>query len=842
MWRFKWIFHRFNALKVQLWIFLSVALVGILLMFILNVLTIQLYQAQNSTADDVYLAAQRQQMFLHQSIDKHLQLWIDNAQFIEKESITKQKLQTQLTFEEIWQKQIFVQRDSLRKLLNKGFDQTAIERYLDIEDKIKKLFTASQRTLKDLENEIPITFLSLDIGQGNNSNEKTLQGFSTVRERLSLQIAPLSAELKDLLWLLDEHLSIQIASQQQLQARQQSYYWALQWVSLLLVVSALFWVRRRIYAYFTKELQKINDFGITLKAGNLPQNLRLYHKELAQTATHLNQVKQSLQNLKNFAENINQPETEQSLKFFSQEGDLDLALQNMKKGLLKQARETENRAWANEGIALFSDLINQNAHNLEQLAHALVVNLSQYLEVNQVGFFVVMEGEQMQADYLEMKAAYAYNRKKYLEKRIELGQGLVGQAWQEGELMYLKTIPKEYVSITSGLGEATPKVLLILPLKANQEIYGIIEMASFHEIEPYKINFLKNIAESIGQAIASLKTNLKTRDLLHDSQALTQDLQQKEEQMRESMLELQDTQARMYRTQRELANKEANLEALINNTSHAILAYDNEYNITVVNKSMRNIYKDLTVGSNLKEILTEEEKQAYWSEYEQALEGKKFEVLRAYTHNNTTIYHERHYNPIINEDKEVIGASVFVEDITEQKLAENRIKRTEANLSSLINDTEDLILALDKDYKLLIFNEVCQEVYLGLGYNIEQGVSIFDYTPFKQAAKWKAFYDRALSGERFVEVIDSGKYPDKTYREFWFNPIRNEEDEVTGLSVFSRDITENKRSEMRVRQLLLESLEATENLKVKEEELRKTITDYETRIKVLELQANSLKD
>lgn len=842
MWRFKWIFHRFNALKVQLWVFLSVALVGILLMFVLNFLTIQRYQSQNDPTDNIYLAAQRQQMYLHQSIDQHLQLWRENAQFIAKESITRQKIQTQLSFEEIWKKKIFVQRDSLRKILNTSFDTKALERYLDIEDKIKKLFTASQRTLKDIENDIPETFLSLDIGQGNNANDKTLQGFSTVRERLSLQIAPLSEELKDLLLLLDEHLAIQIASQQQLQARQQSYYWGLQWLSLVLFVLALLWVRSRIYTYFTTELQKINHFAATLKAGNLPQNLKIYHKELAQTATQLNQVKQSLQNLKNFAENINQPEAEKSLKFFTEAGDLDRALQNMQQGLLKQAHETENRAWANEGIALFSDIINQNAHNLETLAHALVVNLSQYLKVNQAGLFVVMEGEQTQADYLEMKAAYAYNRKKYLEKRIEIGQGLVGQAWQEGEPMYLKTIPKEYVSITSGLGEATPKVLLIIPLKANQEIYGMIELASFQEIADYKIRFLENIAESIGQAIASLRTNLKTQNLLLDSQALTQDLQQKEEQMRESMLELQDTQARMHRTQRELANKEANLEALINNTSHAILAYDNDYNITVVNKSMRNIYKDLSVGSNLTEILTEEEKQAYWWEYEQALEGKKFEVLRAYHHNQTTIYHERHYNPIINEDKEVIGASVFVEDITEQKLAENRIKRTEANLSSLINDTEDLILALDKEYKLLIFNEVCQEVYQKLGYQIEQGVSIFDYTPARQAAKWKNFYDRALSGERFVEVIDSGKYPDKTYREFWFNPIRNEEDEVTGLSVFSRDITENKKSEMKVRQLLLESLEATENLKIKEEELKKTITDYETKIKILELQANSLKN
>jgi PAS domain S-box-containing protein len=827
-----------NSLKVQLWCFFGLALLGIMGMLFLNIRLYQLYQAQDRALGEVYAPAERYRLLLRENLDQNLNLWRENAQFVLKEELSQQKANTKLTFEEIWQKNLLPHRDSLRKIIENDFQGEGMERFQDIQLKIKKIFTASQRTLQDIDKAIPQTFFSLNMG-GPSSSSEALQGFEIAKERLSLQILPLTQEAQDMLQQLEEYLNIQAASQRQWLQYQETYIWTFQIIGVILFVLLFFMARAWIERHFSTELQKINTFGAKLQEGNLPENIQTSHRELAEIAHKLNQIKQSLKNLKDFAEDIHLSKANTSDTFFEKSGELGIALQNMKESLFTEAQETENRLWANEGITFFSEIIRQNAHNLDQLADAIVSNLSEYLKVNQVGFFVVAEGNPPKADYLEMKAAYAYNRKKYLDKTIELGQGLVGQAWQEAEPMYLKTVPADYTMITSGLGEATPSTLLIMPLRANQQIQGMIELASFHEIEPYQIDFVENIAQSIGQAISSLRTNLKTQNLLSDSQALTQDLQSKEEQMRESMQQLQDTQNRMYRTQQELANKEANLEGLINNTSHAILAYDVEYNITVVNRAMRLIYRDLSVGDNLRNILSKENIEQYWQEYEQALEGKKFTILRQFVQNNQVVYQERNYNPIINEDKEVIGASVFIEDITEQKLVENRIKRTEANLTSLINDTEDLILALDKEYKLLIFNEVSQEVYHHQGHEIEQGVSIFEYTPAKQIERWKAFYDRALEGERFVEVIDSGKYPNKTYREFWFNPIRNEEEEITGLSIFSRDITESKKSDVRVRQLLLDSLEATESLKTKEDELKKTIASYEEKIKILESQLST---
>ncbi|NJO02372.1 MAG: PAS domain S-box protein [Bacteroidia bacterium] len=161
--------------------------------------------------------------------------------------------------------------------------------------------------------------------------------------------------------------------------------------------------------------------------------------------------------------------------------------------------------------------------------------------------------------------------------------------------------------------------------------------------------------------------------------------------------------------QQELAEKEANLDALINNMSHAIIAFDKQYKITVVNRAMRQLYTEygarLEVGKNFLEEMPRDEVEKYQAEYQKVLEGHKFEMQREVEKYNRRFFYELHYNPIRNENKEIIGASIFMENITEQKLADMQLKEAEANLTSLINDTEDSIMALDNYYRVIVANE-----------------------------------------------------------------------------------------------------------------------------------------
>ena len=111
---------------------------------------------------------------------------------------------------------------------------------------------------------------------------------------------------------------------------------------------------------------------------------------------------------------------------------------------------------------------------------------------NQGGIFIVNDNDPSHV-VLEMKACYAYDRQKFLKKKIEVGEGLVGRCYQEKEKIYLTEIPGDYIKITSGLGDHNPKSLLLIPLAYNDNIFGIMEVASFTEYQDFEVEFIERI-------------------------------------------------------------------------------------------------------------------------------------------------------------------------------------------------------------------------------------------------------------------------------------------------------------------------------------------------------------
>ena len=237
------------------------------------------------------------------------------------------------------------------------------------------------------------------------------------------------------------------------------------------------------------------------------------------------------------------------------------SLQNAEKTRAVNANNEKQRNWVTEGLAKFAEILRRDNTNMEVLSYNVISNMVKYIEANQGGIFVMNDKEDDVEHVLEMKACFAFDRKKYDEKKILPGEGLVGACYLEGEAIYMTNVPDEYINITSGLGDANPRALLICPLKVNDQIFGVIELASFKPFEPYKIEFVKKVSESIASTISTVKVNIRTALLLEKTKIQAEEMANTEEELRQSMEEMHATQDEMRRRETELLEKISKLQA-----------------------------------------------------------------------------------------------------------------------------------------------------------------------------------------------------------------------------------------------------------------------------------------
>jgi GAF domain-containing protein len=223
-------------------------------------------------------------------------------------------------------------------------------------------------------------------------------------------------------------------------------------------------------------------------------------------------------------------------------------------------KEEKQRQWANEGLTKCITII-RNQPDLIELSNELISFTVKYLNANQGGLFLINEDDPHDV-YLELSAAYAYERRKFLKKRVDIGEGLLGQVYLEKQHTYLKKVPEDYVSITSGLGTANPASLLLVPLKINDDIRGVMELASFREFSDFEIHFVETLGENIASTLQSIKTNTRTKELLAVSQQQTEEMKAQEEEMRQNMEELNATQEEMSRKEKEYLKRIAELEKM----------------------------------------------------------------------------------------------------------------------------------------------------------------------------------------------------------------------------------------------------------------------------------------
>ncbi len=251
--------------------------------------------------------------------------------------------------------------------------------------------------------------------------------------------------------------------------------------------------------------------------------------EIGDMTASLNDLIDGVNSYEQFALTIGKGNLTADFMPLSKEDNLGNSLLKMRESLVNakteeeiRTRENEKRNWANEGYAKFSELMRVTRENINEIAYAIISNLVKYVDAIQGGIFIY-NNDDPKNDYLEMAASIAYDRRKYVEKIIKPGDGLVGTCSLEKKRIYLTHVPENYIEIRSGLGTASPHVVLIVPLLSENNLIGIIELAGFKEFEEYQIEFIEKVSESIAASLFSAKINTQNIKLAAEYQDLKEE-------------------------------------------------------------------------------------------------------------------------------------------------------------------------------------------------------------------------------------------------------------------------------------------------------------------------------
>ncbi|MBN2485364.1 MAG: GAF domain-containing protein [Bacteroidales bacterium] len=331
-----------------------------------------------------------------------------------------------------------------------------------------------------------------------------------------------------------------------------------------------------ITRYFRESmLQRINSLKFSMQKLAIGENATIdkneWHDELGLAIDVYNQLNSRIYNAGNFALQLSDGNYNIEFGSQSENDNFAKALNTLKQKLQQNKLEAEQREredkirnWTNEGIARFNDLLRQSNNNIQNLSYIIIENLIEYLGANLGGVYMV-EGETDSLKSIQLVASYAFDRRKYQAKTIEIGEGLIGNCYLERKPVYLKKLPEDYIEIVSGLGRSIPKALYITPLVMDVEILGFIEIASLEEFEDYKIEFINKLADNIAATFASVKLNSKTAELLEESKRRSHEIAQQEEEMRQNLEEMQATQEELARLRDEDEQRTQALKDKIDN-------------------------------------------------------------------------------------------------------------------------------------------------------------------------------------------------------------------------------------------------------------------------------------
>ncbi|HET6889896.1 MAG TPA: response regulator, partial [Pyrinomonadaceae bacterium] len=204
--------------------------------------------------------------------------------------------------------------------------------------------------------------------------------------------------------------------------------------------------------------------------------------------------------------------------------------------LKETTQKNMEQDWLKTNLARFTRML-QGQRDMTTVAQMVLSELAPLVDAQQ-GVFYVNSSSNGQP-LMRLLGGYAYRKRKNLANEFRIGEGLVGQCALERERILVTNVPGSYVHIASGLGEAPPNNIVVLPVLFEGEIKAVIELSTFGQFNDTHLTFLDQLTESIGIVLNTIAANTRTEDLLLQSQSLASELQSQQDELKKTNEQLE---------------------------------------------------------------------------------------------------------------------------------------------------------------------------------------------------------------------------------------------------------------------------------------------------------------
>jgi len=582
----------------------------------------------------------------------------------------------------------------------------------------------------------------------------------------------------------------------------------------------------------TGSFRKLTAYTRELRRGGLPYQLEFNKEdEFGKIALNLNKHTADLQKKISHITSLSEegpgtiitPEDEDEL------GNALVGLSNVmiRKELeeVTRNREDKKQNWISEGMAQIGETLRSERENVTELSYLIIQKLVKYMNLEMGSLFITNDTDPDNLS-LDQVTSYAYDRRKYMSRNLKWGEGLPGTCAQEKERIFLTAVPEDYFEVSSGTGTSVPNCILLVPLKIDNVVYGVLELATVRLLRFFEIEFVESLSESITSSLLAVRTSERTADLLKQSQAQAEALKSQERAMRDNMEQLEKAQKESSKTETEITGI---LNAIHQSSLVAELGLNGRF--SSINDQFLLIlesHRDQVVGKLHSEFAQvdpySDEYKEFWSSLRDGISISNIEMYKLFSGND--IWLQQTFTPITNDEGKVYKILNIAVDISEtralqEKLDSLKLEITRSGLDvQTLNESVNTALIkceLDAEGIIMDVNDNYTDV---TGYSRKEllGRNYRLFLKDTEKEQFEKIWQEVIKEKVYEGVIRRSK---PTGEEVWlvstFSPVKDEMGIIYKIYFMGLDITEKK-----LKYQLLE--DANQEI----ERLKERLKDYET--------------